>query len=402
MSDVSYEPINDTPDTPLPPSPGLQQRVENDDEFSKQLQAIERKHPFGVASVLDYFADTLKSTLGKPLDAFEGRLQITDPETGRPTSEAIGSALGVAGFALGGTQFSRTVPGMLGGLKSETIGELPKPSDFHAAESSLKQEALPPPHLETVRNADGSYSVTDTEPSPVKEKMQGLYEDQGIHPAEVAHDAETDPTVKASILSDGGDLPEKYVPPDKADRPLNVVRAEPGQWVRFAEGAYGQYKPSEVWTEREAEVAQQVGQILSTIAPDARAILTGNQRLFGGSTSGMFVPSGKDSPLPSLIAVALHDEGSVVTARHEAVHFLKDSGYFDASEWATLVQAAHDNNWHDEYEIGRRYAGDPPHIQDEEAVAEAFGHFRETGRAPNDIVGRIFDKLKDLFDRIGE
>lgn len=50
--------------------------------------------------------------------------------------------------------------------------------------------------------------------SSAREKLTRLYEDHGIHPAEVAADAQSDPAIKGSILSDDPkDLPAEYVTP---------------------------------------------------------------------------------------------------------------------------------------------------------------------------------------------
>lgn len=54
-------------------------------------------------------------------------------------------------------------------------------------------------------------------------KVERLWEDHGIHPAEVAHDAVRDPTIVQDLLSSGPDLPRAYVKPEEAP----IARPEP-------------------------------------------------------------------------------------------------------------------------------------------------------------------------------
>jgi hypothetical protein len=58
----------------------------------------------------------------------------------------------------------------------------------------------------------------------VQDKLVKLYEEHGIHPAEVAHDAVTDPTVAQSMLSSvGDDLPKRYVRSEAETKILEKV-----------------------------------------------------------------------------------------------------------------------------------------------------------------------------------
>ncbi len=82
--------------------------------------------------------------------------------------------------------------GPMGEVRTTTIGELPKAEDFRTA----------------------AHVVGDTDaPFYVQEKMLRSYEEKGIHPAELANDAQTDPIVAQRLLSsDKGVLPEGGAP----------------------------------------------------------------------------------------------------------------------------------------------------------------------------------------------
>lgn len=67
--------------------------------------------------IVKHFADKAASALTAPRDALYGTLQVTDPETGMPTREAMERGQGVAGMAMtGGVPFAqRGAAGIAGG-----------------------------------------------------------------------------------------------------------------------------------------------------------------------------------------------------------------------------------------------------------------------------------------------
>jgi hypothetical protein len=85
---------------------------------------------------------------------------------------------------------TRVAPGPTGAPEAMRVGGLPKGDDFSAAGRAI---------------GNG-----DTTPA-MEGKLADLYEKQGVHPAEVAHDAQSDPTITQSILSsDKEDVPKAY------------------------------------------------------------------------------------------------------------------------------------------------------------------------------------------------
>lgn len=79
-----------------------------------------------------------------------------------------------------GNNVGRTSRGPTGKFSSETVGGVAKSTDF----------------VDAARVIGG-----DEAPRPVQEKMLRAYEETGIHPAELAHDAQTDPVVAQNLLS---------------------------------------------------------------------------------------------------------------------------------------------------------------------------------------------------------
>lgn len=78
----------------------------------------------GLPQIGEYFGNKLASALMAPRDALTGTLQVTDPETGMPTREAMERGQGVANLAMtGGLPFARQgAAGMAGGKLAQPGG----------------------------------------------------------------------------------------------------------------------------------------------------------------------------------------------------------------------------------------------------------------------------------------
>jgi len=92
----------------------------------------------GLPDVVNYFGNKLASAVTAPRDALYGTMQVTDPETGMPTREAMERGQGVANMAMtGGIPFAQKgAAGVMGGrLKQPTI-EHGKPVEVEAYKGS--------------------------------------------------------------------------------------------------------------------------------------------------------------------------------------------------------------------------------------------------------------------------
>jgi hypothetical protein len=98
----------------------------------------------------------------------------------------------------------------------------------------------------------------------------------------------------------------------------------------------------------------------------------------------------------SLISVALSGDNMVRSLTHEAIHAMKDLGFFSARDWAMLEDMAR-KKWMDKYNIAEGYAGESEEIQLEEAIAHAFGD-RATESTP---VKSLMTKALNFLKRIG-
>jgi hypothetical protein len=119
------------------------------------------------------------------------------------------------------------------------------------------------------------------------------------------------------------------------------------------------------------------------------------------------------SYLNSLIQVAIDAEKPVQTMRHEALHALKDLGFFSDSQWQALTNKAK-TEWINKYlksqnsefegEVMSRYdAYKKMGLSDEsiaeEAIADAFGDFDANG-SPAGMVAAILKRLNQFFEAL--
>ena len=118
----------------------------------------------------------------------------------------------------------------------------------------------------------------------------------------------------------------------------------------------------------------------------------------------------------NLIKIALDAASPVRTLRHEAIHALKELGFFSENQWNVLLKQAKDV-WVDKYLKNRDIGGGPlqegkpsrydaymkdpafkadPNAILEEAIADAFGDFEAT-KPPPGMIQAILKRMKDFF-----
>jgi hypothetical protein len=112
------------------------------------------------------------------------------------------------------------------------------------------------------------------------------------------------------------------------------------------------------------------------------------------------IASGNGSYAARLIEIALNSEDDAIRAtRHEAIHALKELGFFTPQQWAVLERRAK-SEWMAKYEIEKRYSDLTLEGQIEEAIAEAFSDFDQT-KAPVGQINILFNKIKTFFEALG-
>lgn len=88
------------------------------------------------------------------------------------------------------------------------------------------------------------------------------------------------------------------------------------------------------------------------------------------------------------------------TARHEAIHHLRQYGFFSLNEWAELRRAAEEGGWIKGYSIDKKYSSSSYAQQIEESVAEAFGEWRSGRLEATGTLEKLFQRIQDLLQSI--
>lgn len=112
-----------------------------------------------------------------------------------------------------------------------------------------------------------------------------------------------------------------------------------------------------------------------------------------------------------LIKIALDAENPITTMRHEAIHALKELGFFTPQQWAALEKRAKDE-WIDKYLGGENAEVDGEVMTRlaaykkmglseaeiiEEAIADAFGSYVAGTKPPAGLIQALFNKLNEFF-----
>ena len=96
-----------------------------------------------------------------------------------------------------------------------------------------------------------------------------------------------------------------------------------------------------------------------------------------------------------LIEVALNANNPAYALGHEALHAMKELGFFSPTDWNILSK--HAPTWIKKYNIANRYQGLSQEEQVEEAIAEAFASYQQ--QEPR--IASIFQKALDVLQKLG-
>jgi hypothetical protein len=105
--------------------------------------------------------------------------------------------------------------------------------------------------------------------------------------------------------------------------------------------------------------------------------------------------------LDNVISIALNGADTLGTARHEAIHFLKDVGAIRPDQWLALRNAAIREDWVKKHNIRARYRRKK--LTEEQMIEEAIAEEYATNppiRDPKTAVDRAFEAMRKLFERI--
>jgi hypothetical protein len=220
-------------------------------------------------------------------------------------------------------------------------------------------------------------------------------------------------------------MPEASVKLDALDDPQSMGTfgriLQGGQWEQYSPSIRAYIKPDAARTPQQRQLVNAVYDELDRIAPKKTAIqaadtIKADAGGVEGQRAGESIRVGgaylryKDA-FPTIL-FALDADDALGTARHEAIHHLRQYGFFEPEEWSTLEAQALAGNWFKKYRIDDRYPTAGPSLKLEESVAEAYMDWAkrqdalgdraaETAQVPSPL-DAIFQRMKDFFDRLRE
>jgi hypothetical protein len=107
----------------------------------------------------------------------------------------------------------------------------------------------------------------------------------------------------------------------------------------------------------------------------------------GTSAQGMYANK--------VIQVALNANDPTYTLNHEALHAMKEMGFFSNADWNILSNMAR-NTWMKQYGIEAKYPDLSKESQIEEAIAEAFATFQQQSSQTQSILTKAINALRRL------
>src|SRR6266446_4149457 len=167
--------------------------------------------------------------------------------------------------------------------------------------------------------------------------------------------------------------------------------------VDVGKGGILHYSPE--FAPHEAQADKIIRDTLAKIAPDAQVFTPSHIEVPDkpfAMRGGFMQPFYEQNPW---IVVALDAGDTLGVARHEAVHYLKQFGFFKEGEWDTLSRAAREQDWVKKFGIDRRYPTLDMSAKLEESIAEGYRNWLR-GEEVSPRLHPIFERLKELFESL--
>lgn len=178
-----------------------------------------------------------------------------------------------------------------------------------------------------------------------------------------------------------------------------------GTRLDYGQGVEATVRDRELYTENQNKIVSAVNKVLERIVPEGVRFHEADEMAKGDKpVNGMYMQYKNIKPL---IVWSMMGDDPIGTVRHEAIHHLRQYGFFTPEEWTVLRQAAIDNDWVKKHDIHIRYKGMGLAGMLEEAVADEFGDWqRNTGNikelwkevtGSTSTIEKVFKKLRDLL-----
>lgn len=156
------------------------------------------------------FIESMADQFKLPGEVAKGNIDINSPEG---VDQAIGLGMLVAGSRLNKLSVTGKTSG-IGAQLGEQVSRIDRTPTGEIIDVPVGTLAKSEDFVASARNIGGDAKMA------TQEKLLKMYDEQGVHPAEVAHDAANSPIIAQRILSsEKADIPEGYAPPKPPEGP---------------------------------------------------------------------------------------------------------------------------------------------------------------------------------------
>ncbi|MBS4046574.1 MAG: hypothetical protein KG075_09560 [Alphaproteobacteria bacterium] len=239
---------------PAKASPGLIERLKQGNALGRVLAAAQEgaSNAFG-SEQIGFSPDSEKwlrdaGIFADPETGRAGPIRFLNEAMLRPAAvglDAVARAFeaGLGGFSAAAGQIATEAGSDQGKALERDLNMMGQIAGIELGKAPFTRvQRLPTGEVQDVVVAHGLPTKTDFEGAAVtvalkadknvKAKLERLYEERGLHPAEVAHDALADPVLLQELLADNMEMPARY-----RGQPKKVEVPEPQATVALAEGS---------------------------------------------------------------------------------------------------------------------------------------------------------------------
>lgn len=152
-------------------------------------------------------------------------------------------------------------------------------------------------------------------------------------------------------------------------------------------------------TPKQWEIINRVDELLGRIAPN-RVTAEPVERIAhrsGSQPLGLYTMYKEAEPV---IRWAVDGRDTAGTARHEAIHHLRNYGFFTREEWGALERSAREGGWVEKHGISSKGYVDKNGLFLEEAIANEYTAWANDPARYKGPAATIFEKIKHLLEYI--
>jgi hypothetical protein len=199
---------------------------------------------------------------------------------------------------------------------------------------------------------------------------------------------------------------EAWIKLDNPDTELFRTALEGGQWETYSPATKAYIKPLFERAEEDRNLVNIINEELDRIVPQKVAVQEADRIVAAGAMgnrrpiepNAMYIQYRDAYPI---ILYSLEGPDPLGSARHEAIHHLRQYGFFDRKEWGLLEKAVGEQGWIEQFNINDRYPHGDIALKHEEAIADAYKAW-ENGRIGTltPEIQTLFEKMKAFFEAI--